>query len=225
LEGKLQKFPCLSRFCSFFFFLSYNFQSHPPTHKTNLQATPLAKNPTPNDLFQPLTFQYYANTVLHATWPAFVGLGAFVVLLLAFTLWRLLSACARCSQRRKLKEFFPTNSISSTASFKSRKQKARSVKGKTAIALRWILSLLFLGVVAGCIYGMVNINTELINDGLETVGEVQSYAQNVLDSLGDIVSAGNAIDTALFNTQDIVDVNINVTGKLLLLLLFIVFFG
>lgn len=72
---------------------------------------------------------------------------------------------------------------------------------------------------------MVNINTELINDGLETVGEVQSYAQNVLDSLGDIVSAGNAIDTALFNTQDIVDVNINVTGKLLLLLLFIVFFG
>jgi len=67
---------------------------------------------------------------------------------------------------------------------------------------------------------MVKINTELVDDGLGTVGEVQSYAQSVLDSIGDVVSAGNAIDTALFSTQDIVDVNMNVTGKLLPFLLY-----
>ncbi|KAL4518618.1 hypothetical protein Ndes2437B_g00709 [Nannochloris sp. 'desiccata'] len=178
---------------------------------SNWRATPLANNPTPNDLFQPVTFTYYANAVLHATWPAFVGLGAFVLLLLAFTLWRLISACARCSHRRKLKQFFPPIAIPSTTSLKTRKQKAQSVKGKTTSALRWILSLFFLGVVAGCIYGMVKINTELVDDGLDTVGEVQGYAQGVLDSLSDIISAGNAIDTALFSTQNIVDVNINVT--------------
>lgn len=67
---------------------------------------------------------------------------------------------------------------------------------------------------------MVKINTELVDDGLDTVGEVQGYAQGVLDSLSDIISAGNAIDTALFSTQNIVDVNINVTGKLIFFLLF-----
>ena len=35
------------------------------------QATPLANNPTPNDQFQPATIEYYTNTVLLATWPAF----------------------------------------------------------------------------------------------------------------------------------------------------------
>ncbi len=61
-------------------------------------------------------------------------------------------------------------------------------------------------------YGMVKINNELVDEGLATADEVQSYAQSVLGSLNDVISAGNAIDTALFYTQDIVDVNINATG-------------
>lgn len=61
---------------------------------------------------------------------------------------------------------------------------------------------------------MVKINTELVDDGLNTVANVQSYAQSVLGSLNDVIAAGNNIDTALFTTQDIVDVNINATGKI-----------
>ena len=60
---------------------------------------------------------------------------------------------------------------------------------------------------------MVKINSDLVDDGLNTVGNVQGYAQSVLGSLDDAISAGNAIDTSLFYIQDIVDVNINVTGK------------
>jgi hypothetical protein len=149
---------------------------------------------------------------LNSTWPSFIGLGVYSLLLLAFILWRLISACARCAHRRKLKTYFPTNTIPSTLSFQSRKKKVSLIKGKFATALRWILSLLFLGVVAGCMYGMVKINNELVDEGLATADEVQSYAQSVLGSLNDVISAGNAIDTALFYTQDIVDVNINATG-------------
>ena len=114
---------------------------------------------------------------MKASWPSFIGLGSFAILLLAFVLWRLISACARCVHRRKFKPYLATNAIPSTPSSQSRKKKVSLVKGKFATALRWILSLLFLGVVAGCIYGMVKINTELVDEGLAVVDEVQGYAQ------------------------------------------------
>ncbi len=209
MEGKFSNFLV---FRPRFFFSPTHF-SLSLTSSQPFQSTPLANNPTSNDQFQPLTIEYYTNSVLHAIWPAFVGLGAFALVLLAFVLWRLISACVRCVNRRKLKTYFPTNDFPSTPSFQSRKKKVHSVKGKPATALRWILSFLFLGAVAGCIYGMVKINSDLVDDGLNTVGNVQGYAQSVLGSLDDAISAGNAIDTSLFYIQDIVDVNINVTGK------------
>ena len=61
---------------------------------------------------------------------------------------------------------------------------------------------------------MVKINSELVNEGLNTVASAKNYASGVIGSINDIISAGNAIDTALFSTQNIVDVNINATGRI-----------
>ena len=67
---------------------------------TTSQVSPLATNPTPYQNFDPTSLPYYTTVVLDAAWPAFLGLGAFVALLLSFFLWRLIVVIIRYKARK-----------------------------------------------------------------------------------------------------------------------------
>ena len=70
---------------------------------------------------------------------------------------------------------------------------------------------MFLGITAGCIYGMVEVNAQLIDEGLSTVASVQNYIAQVMGVLDDGIDAGNSIDLALYGISSIIEDTVNVT--------------
>lgn len=175
------------------------------------QGTPLATKPTPNDEFHPELANYYTSTVLQATWPAFIGLGAFVALLLSFIIWRLVISIAGCINSKKVKKPPPGNEISTEDP--NARVASQALTSKTTFWVRIALVVLFFGGLSGIIYGMVRINSELVDQGLDTVMNVENYLGSVLDALDGSVTAANSIDSALVDIQELIDVNVNATGN------------
>ena len=167
------------------------------------QVTPLATQPTANEDFRPESANYYTTVVLTATWPAFLGLGAFAALLISFFLSRLILSCSGCKRKRlgRADQAFLTS------------PRPPSPADATAVRLRAALVVVFMGVAAGCIYGMVKVNAELIDRGVATLNGVSGYIESVIDAAGGSVAAAQDIDAALVAVQRIIDVDVNATGE------------
>ena len=61
-------------------------------------------------------------------------------------------------------------------------------------------------------YGMIKVNSEVVDQGLATVSKATNYVDTVLGALDVGIDASANIDTALVTIQDIIDVNVNATG-------------
>ena len=110
--------------------------TRPPTHRSNL---PLAKKPAPLSALDLAAWQSYVKSIIpHVAGPA-VALVTALVLLLSFVVWRLVRCCACCATRHGGK-------------------KARKVlAGGGAPRLKAAVLLLAAGVLAGTIYGIVQV--------------------------------------------------------------------
>jgi len=70
---------------------------------------------------------------------------------------------------------------------------------------------LCIGATAGCIYGMVKVDSDLVNQGIATVDGVKGYIEGVIGVVDTGVHAANAIDASLLNIQTIIEQDVNVT--------------
>lgn len=182
-----------------------------------MQHTPLATNPTPFEDFAVTEPTYYTTQVLGATWPAFIGLAAFVCLLLAFVLWRLVRLCCACCRRRAASAPAPFVSDGEEARGSSSRVKPLPRRqllqpSRLFTVVKWLELAMCLGVMAGCMYGMFKVDDQLVDQGLAAVGAVTSFVNGGLSTASATVAAVEGIDAALLNVQGIVDSDINATG-------------
>jgi hypothetical protein len=181
-----------------------------------MQNSPLATNPAANDDFQPTEPQYYTTEVVPAAWPALLGLGACLALLLGFSIWRAVRACrGRPLHRAKSPAASPTEGEAEAAASASAAAAAaaRPPPVKAVAALRITVLVLLFGVLVGSIYGMVKVNAGVVDQGVGVVTGVKSYLTAALGAASAAVAAGDGIDAALLRVQGIMEVDVNVTGE------------
>ena len=144
-------------------------------------------------------------------WPAFLGLGAFLALLLSYTIWRVVIAVAGCLNTKKVKKPPPTHEI--CMEDPNARIASQALTSKATFWVRIVLVVLSGGVLAGTIYGMVKVNNVLVDQGLSTVTNVENYVDGLLTALDGSVAAANSIDSALVDIKYLIDVNVNETGR------------
>ena len=91
------------------------------------------------------------------------------------------------------------------------KRQAPNRPAWTLPALRRSVVILFLGILAGCIYGIVEINSELVAQGISTLDGVKSYIQDVVGVGDATVGAAGTISNALIVVSTLIDSGINAT--------------
>lgn len=152
--------------------------------------------------------------VLDAAWPAFFGLGAFAALLLSFILWRLtviiIRYRSRKSEQRNVSKAYPAY-VADGPDISVKPRHRGCVSALSLSAFRWIAGILFLGILAGCIYGLIESNPQLVPQGIDQVDAVKSYIQHVLNVGGVTISEAEAIDSALVDVQSVINQDVNVT--------------
>jgi hypothetical protein len=176
-----------------------------------------ASNPTPYEEFRPASASYYTSVVLKATWPAFIGLACYLAFLIAFLLWRAIRLCCLCARRHALAPRLSKRASSgqeggSGAGPPAPPPASRRVPLRAVSGLRIAATVFLAGVAVGCVYGMVKVNADLVDQGVATVSGVTSFIGRVLGAASSSVVAGTAIDGVLARVQVILDTDVNATG-------------
>jgi hypothetical protein len=78
-------------------------------------------------------------------------------------------------------------------------------------AFRGIACTIFLGILAGSIYGLVESNPQIVSQGIGQVDAVKSYIQHVLGVGQATISDAEIISSALADVQTIISHDINAT--------------
>lgn len=74
------------------------------------------------------------------------------------------------------------------------------------------MMLVFLVVVIAMIYGMIKINSNLVQRGVQIVDDVTNYLDTVIDAASETVGYSLKIDSSLGNLQFILDTTVNHTS-------------
>ncbi|PRW34091.1 urea ABC transporter permease subunit [Chlorella sorokiniana] len=160
------------------------------------RSTALAQHPTASADFVPESATYWKGPVVHAAWPALIGLAAAAGLLLVFLLWRCLRCCCAC------------------CCCCCRRQRAGHFKYHTA---RWlsclkVLSLMLAaGVAGGAAFGIARVDAGLLGAGEDTLDGVQAFLTSVIREGRGALAAADAMLASLGDVRAVLEEQVNVT--------------
>ena len=174
-----------------------------------LSGLPVYTNPATMDEYDPVTVSYYTGEVLSSSWPSLVGLCVFAVLLVGFILWRSLRWCCSCMRRKKhavhvhasshMYGRFDRVGSKSGASTAVHDKGRQYAGGQRALLIGE--SIMVLGVLGSCIYGLVSVNHGIVSQGTAVVVNGVEYVESVIAIAQQGIDRARALGVSLDDIQ------------------------